>query len=270
MGISLGRCLIGISSGLFSLLFFSSAVCAPSSAADPPEAVPLPSAQSTFGQPITRIQPRLSGIELPAQTAIVGQVLMDIVLDPGRKYDLPVTMLTALPVYDTQGVLVIPQGSLITSVIQKKDGGDYILIDRIVYRSLNIPIPSEGRLIPAQVKPENYGNYIIPPKTKASSVVSAMDQSSFTSTLLAIAIAGTYNNSDNGSQSQGITPLVLGVLGVDIGIKLIAALFDAPPQRLPPLVEIPKDSLIVFTLQTPIQLPDSSAPDTVMPNPTQQ
>ena len=269
MGMYLDRWLIGISSGLFSLLFLSSAVCAPSTAANPPEAAPLPSAQSTFGQPITRIQPRLSGIELPAQTAIVGQVLMDIVLDPGRKYDLPVTMLTALPVYDTQGVPVIPQGSLITSIIQKKDGGDYILIDRIVYRGLNIPIPSEGRLIPAQVKPENYGNFIIPPRTKASSVVSAIDQSSFAATLLAIALSGTYINRDDGSQSQTITPLVLGVLGVDVGIKLIAALFDAPPQRLPPLVEIPKDSLIVFTLQAPMQLPDSSAPDTVMPKATQ-
>ena len=269
MGMYLDRWLIGISSGLFSLLFLSSAVCAPSTAADPPEAAPLPSAQSTFGQPITRIQPRRSGIELPTQTAIVGQVLMDIVLDPGRKYDLPVTMLTALPVYDTQGAPVIPQGSLITSIIQKKDGGDYILIDRIVYRGLNIPIPSEGRLIPAQVKPENYGNFIIPPRTKASSVVSAIDQSSFAATLLAIAISGTYQNRDDGSQSQTITPLVLGVLGVDVGIKLIAALFDAPPQRLPPLVEIPKDSLIVFTLQAPMQLPDSSAPDTVMPKATQ-
>jgi len=264
MGTSLDKCLIRISSGLFSLLFFSSAVCAPSTATNLPEAAPLPSPQNTFGQPITRIQPRLSGIELPAQTAIVGQVLMDIVLDPGRKYDLPVTMLTALPIYDTQGVPVIPQGSLITSIIQKKDGGDYILIDRIVYRGLNIPIPSEGRLIPAQVKPENYGNFIIPPRTKASTVVSAIDQSSFTATLLAIALTQSFKNRDDGTQSQSITPLLLLVLGVDVGVKLIAALLDAPPQRLPPLVEIPRDSLIVFTLQVPIRLPDSSAPNTVI------
>jgi len=223
------------------------------------QAVPLQT------DPIVREQPGGSADhELSAQTAIVGRVLLDIVLDPGRKYDLPVTMLTALPVYDAQGIAVLPEGSLITALIQKKDGGDYITIDRIVYRGLNILMPSEGRLIPAQIKPENYGNYIIPPKTKASSVVSAMDQSYFISTLLGVAIAGSYKNSEDGTQSQNITPLVLGVVGIDLGIKLIAALFDSAPQRLPPLVEIPRDSLIVFTLQHSVRLPGSNAPETVL------
>lgn len=205
-----------------------------------------------------------SGSELPVNSAIVGKVLLDIVLDPARKYDLPVTMITALPVYDSSGISVIPPGSLITALIKKKDGGDYINIDRLVYRGLNIRIPSEGRLIPAQVKPENYGNFIIPPKTKASNVASALDQSAFVSTLLAIAVASSYKNNTDGTQTQNVTPLVLGVLGVDIGVKLIAALFDKAPRQLPPLVEIPRDSLIVFTLQEPIFLPNSNAPETVV------
>jgi len=247
--------------GLLGMIAMSQIPSIPSLAQ---QAVPLQTA------PIVRGQPGGSADhELPVQTAIVGKVLLDIVLDPGRKYDLPVTMLTALPVYDAQGIPVLPEGSLITALIQKKDGGDYITIDRIVYRGLNILLPSEGRLIPAQIKPENYGNYIIPPKTKASSVVSATDQSSFISTLLAIAIAGSYKNNEDGTQSQNITPLVLGVVGIDLGIKLIAALFDSAPQRLPPLVEIPKDSLIVFTLQNSVQLPGSNAPATVLPKDVQ-
>lgn len=217
----------------------------------------IPSTQNkglntTLGQDIQR---------LPQNTAIVGKVLLDIVLDPKRKYDLPVTMLTALPIYDDNGSMAVPENSLITAIIQNKDGGDYITIDKLVYKGLNIRLPSQGRLIPAQIKPENYGNYIVPPKSKASSVISSADTSSLTSTLLGIALAGTYFNKNDGTQSQNITPLLLGVLGIDVGIKVLAALFDSKPQRLPPLVEIPKDSLIVFTLQESTILPNSAAPD---------
>jgi len=205
---------------------------------------------------------------LPINTAIVGKVLLDVVLDPKRKYDLPITMLTALPIYDENGSMAVPENSLITAVIAKKDGGDYITIDRLVYRGLNVRLPSQGRLIPAQIKPENYGNYIVPPKSKVSSVISSADSSSLTSTLLGIALAGTFYNNDDGSQSQNITPLVLGVLGIDVGIKVLAALFDTKPERLPPLVEIPKDSLIVFTLQELTELPNSPAPDSpIKPTP---
>ena len=205
--------------------------------------------------------PASSAQRIPKDTAIVGKVLLDIVLDPKRKYDLPVTMTTALPIYDESGAIAVPENSLITAVIQKKEGGDYIVIDRLVYRGLNIQIPSQGRLIPAQIKPENYNNYIIPPKTKASSVISSADASVLTSTLLGIALAGTYYNNKDGTQSQNVTPLVLGVLGIDAGIKILAALFDSKPERLPPLVEIPKDSLIVFTVNIPTLLPESTAPE---------
>jgi len=57
---------------------------------------------------------------IPAKTAIVGKVLLDIVLDPGRKYDLPVTLLSAIPIYDNNGSVVIPTGSISTAVIHKR------------------------------------------------------------------------------------------------------------------------------------------------------
>ena len=200
---------------------------------------------------------------LPAGTAIVGRVIFDIYLDPDRKYDMPVTLLSAMPVYASNGEVAIPQNSLITSLIQKQSGGDYITIDRLVYRGLNIPLPSEGRLIPAQVKPENYNNYIYPPKTKTSSIFGAADQSNLIPTLLAIGIANSYRNNGE-STAQSITPLVLGVLGIDAGVKILAALFDGSPKRIPPLVEIPKDSLIVFTVNSEIALPNSASPDTTL------
>ena len=194
-------------------------------------------------------------------TAIVGKTIMDIVLDPNRKYDLPITLLTALPIYSTNGEISIPQNSLITALIQKRPGGDYITIDRIVYRGLNVEIPSQGRLIPAQVRPENYNNFIYPPKTKISSAFGAADQSTLVPSLLAIGIAA--GSKDNGSSSSSsVTPLILGVLGIDVGIKVLGALLDSKPTPLPPLTEIQKDSLIVFTIEGEFSLPDTDIPAT--------
>ena len=199
---------------------------------------------------------------LPAKSAIVAKTLLDIVLDPDRKFDMPVTMVTALPIFDKTGVVAIPPGSLLTATIQKKDGGDYISADSIVYRGINIQVSSVGRLMPAQIRPENYGQYIVPPKTKASSVASSFDSSVLIPTLLTIAVAQSYNVNNEGQQSQNLTPLILSVVGIDAGIKVIGALLDRAPKKVPPLVEIPKDSLIVFSLQADTELPVIPSPDT--------
>lgn len=203
---------------------------------------------------------------IPAKSAIVGKVLLDIVLDPGRKYDLPVTLLSVIPIYDEDGEIAIPTGSIITALIQKRDGGDYITVDRIVYRGLNIPIPCEGRLIPAQIKPENYGEYIEQPPSKASKALSSSQDSVLIPTLLGVAVANSYRYDRYGYQTeqQNLTPLVLGIAGIDLGIKLFAALFDNSPKILPPLVEIPKDSMVVFTINESIELPESNAPETAI------
>ena len=209
-----------------------------------------------------------TSIVLPAKSAIIAKTLLDIVLDPDRKYDMPVTMITALPIFDKTGSVAIPTGSLLTATIQKKDGGDYISADSIVYRGINMRISSVGRLIPAQIRPENYGQYTVPPKTKASSVASSFDSSVLIPTLLAVAVAQSYNVNNEGQQTQNLTPLILSVVGIDAGIKVIAALLDRAPKKLPPLVEIPKDSLIVFSLQADMELPNIPSPDTSiqMPN----
>ena len=201
------------------------------------------------------------GQTIPKHSAIVGKTLLDIVLDPQRKYDLPVTLLTALPVYADNGQVALPVNTILTALIQKRDGGDYIVIEKAVYRGFNIPVPSQGRLIPAQIKPENYGNFFVPPKTKASTVVESVVNANLVSTLLGVALAESFNQ-ENGSN---VTPLLIGVLGVDVGVRIIAALFDSGPKQIPPLVEIPRDSLIVFTVSDSVSLPASSSPETPLP-----
>ena len=201
---------------------------------------------------------------IPAKSAVVGKVLLDIVLDPGRKHDLPVTLISAIPIYDADGKIAIPTGSIITALIQKRDGGDYITVDRIVYRGLNITIPCEGRLIPAQIKPENYGDYIEQPPSRVSKALSISQDSILIPTLLGLALGNSNKTDESGSKTdqQNITPLILGIVGLDFGARLLAAIFDNPPKILPPLVEIPEDSLVVFTINESVELPSSNAPDT--------
>ena len=52
------------------------------------------------------------------------------------------------------------------------------------------------------------------------------------------------------------------MLGVDVGIRLLSALFEQGPKQIPPLVEIPRDTLIVFTVSEDVLLPSSAGPET--------
>ena len=199
-----------------------------------------------------------SGLTLPKNSAIVCRVLMDVVMDPERRYSLPITLLTTLDVHDTNGEIAIPSNSIVSAVIQKEDRGDLITIDRIVYRGLAVPINVDGRLIPAQIRPERYGEYIEPPQSKASSMFQTINDSNLIPTLLGFALADGYNENNN---SSSIPPILVGVLGAEIGINLLTSIFNEGPKKVPPLVEIQKDTLIVFTLIDSLELPESMAPE---------
>jgi len=209
---------------------------------------------------------KANGQVIPKRSAIVGRVLLDIVLDPDRKYGMPVTLLSAIPIYDTEGHVAMPAGSIITAMIDKRDGGDYITVDKIVYHGLNVDLQTEGRLMPAQIRPEDYGQSIEQPKSRISTAFEAGQDSVLIPTLLGIAVANSYSYDKYGyrTDQQNITPLILGIVGVDFGLKLLGALMDKPAKMLPPLVEIPQDSLIVFTAARDIVLPQSDAPATVL------
>ncbi|MBV2350817.1 hypothetical protein KUL97_03730 [Synechococcus sp. HK05] len=220
-------------------------------------------------EPELRLEPSpfyADGQVIPKRTAIVGRVLLDIVLDPERKYGMPVTLLSAIPIYDSNGDVAMPAGSIITAMIEKRDGGDYITVDKIVYHGLNIDLDTEGRLMPAQIRPEDYGQYIEQPKSRISTAFEAGQDSLLIPTLLGLAVANSYSYDKDGyrTDQQSITPLILGIVGVDFGLKLLGALMDKPAKMLPPLVEIPQDSLIVFTVARDIALPQSDAPETVL------
>ena len=186
---------------------------------------------------------------------------MEIVLDPDRKYPMPITLVTELPVFAKSGKVVFPKKTLISGLIETRPGGDYIAISGAVYKGLNIKIPAEGKLIPAQIRPENYGQYITPPPSKNASLFRSLGDSYLITTLLGVSIANSYN--EDGSDRR-VPGLMLGILGLDLGIRAIATLSEKGPEKIPPLVEIRRNTVIIFETVDDIFLPILSNPKTTL------
>jgi len=204
---------------------------------------------------------------IPKNSAIVASNLMEIVLDPDRKYPMPITLVTELPVFAKSGKVVLPKKTLISGLIETRPGGDYIAISGAVYKGLNIKIPAEGKLIPAQIRPENYGQYVTPPPSKNSSLFRSLGDSYLITTLLGVSIANSYN--DDGGDRK-VPGLMLGILGLDLGIRAIATLSEKGPEKIPPLVEIRRNTVIIFETVDDIFLPILSNPKTTLEGPNFQ
>ena len=208
-----------------------------------------------------------SDLIIPKNSAIVASNLMEIVLDPDRKYPMPITLVTELPVFAKSGKVVLPKKTLISGLIETRPGGDYIAISGAVYKGLNIKIPAEGKLIPAQIRPENYGQYITPPPSKNASLFRSLGDSYLITTLLGVAIANSYNEDES---SRKVPGLMLGILGLDLGIRAIATLSEKGPEKIPPLVEIRRNTVIIFETVDDIFLPTLSNPKTTLQGPNFQ
>ena len=204
---------------------------------------------------------------IPKNSAIVASNLMEIVLDPDRKYPMPITLVTELPVFAKSGKVVLPKKTLISGLIETRPGGDFIAISGAVYKGLNIKIPAQGKLIPAQIRPENYGQYITPPPSKNASLFRSLGDSYLITTLLGVSIANSYNEDGGDRRVPG---LMLGILGLDLGIRAIATLSEKGPEKIPPLVEIRRNTVIIFETVDDISLPILSNPKTTLEDPNFQ
>jgi hypothetical protein len=204
----------------------------------------------------TEKQPAPSGL-IPAGSGIVAKTLMQIVTDPERKYAVPVTMITVLPIFDTNGNPIIPASTLLTGRIEKREGGDEIIIESLLYKGRVINLETIGRLVPAQIRPENFGQFVTPPKSKTSSVFEAVRDSSFSGILLSVALSNT-----NDSGRQTVNPLLIGTLAADLLFRGLSAITEKSPKPIPPIVDIPQDSILIFALQKDLLLPNIPAEDT--------
>ena len=201
---------------------------------------------------------------IPKNSAIVVSNLREIVLDPDRKYPMPITLVTKLPVFSKSGKELLPKKTLISGLIETRPGGDYISISGAVYKGLNVSIPAKGKLIPAQIRPENYGQYITPPPSKNASLFRSIGDSYLITTLLGVSIANSY---DDEGGNRNVPKLMLGILGLDLGIRAITSLSEKGPEKIPPLVEIRRNTVIIFETVDDIVLPILDNPKTTLGDP---
>ena len=197
---------------------------------------------------------------LPVGSAIVAKFTRQIILDPNRKYDMPVTLFSMLPIYDNAGQIALPTGSVITGLLQKREGGDYLTVKSMVYRGLEVPIEASGQVIPAQIRPESYNQFSVPPKTRSSGFFDALVNSNLVSGLTSVLL---INNTSKGNNQLQLGTAMLGLLGAEALFRGFAVLSERPIRPLPPLVEIPEGSVIVVSLSSNLTLPETSSPDTV-------
>ena len=197
---------------------------------------------------------------LPIGSAIVAKSPRQIILDPNRKYDMPVTLFSILPMYDNTGQVAVPTGSVIKGLLQKREGGDYLSVTSLVYRGLEIPVEASGQIIPAQIRPESYNQFTVPPKTKSSGFFEAVVNSNLVSGLTSVLLIN--NTSERGGQFK-LGTAMLGLLAADALFRGIAVLAERQIKPLPPLVEIPDGAVIVVSLSKDLSLPETSSPDTV-------
>ena len=57
---------------------------------------------------------------------------------------------------------------------------------------------------------------------------------------------------------------MLGILGLDLGIRAVATLSEKGPEKIPPLVEIRRNTIIIFETVDDIFIPNLSNPKTTL------
>jgi hypothetical protein len=218
---------------------------------------------ATFTPITAESQSLIRGIRrqvLPVGSAIVAKCPRQIILDPNRKYDMPLTLFSILPMYDNTGQIAVPTGSVIKGLLQKREGGDHLSVTSVVYRGLEIPVEASGQVIPAQIRPESYNQFSVPPKSKSSGFFDALVNSNLVSGLTSVLL---INNTSEGNNQLQLGTAMLGLLGAEALFRGIAVLTERPIKPLPPLVEIPDGAVIVVSLSKDLSLPETNSPDTV-------
>jgi hypothetical protein len=175
---------------------------------------------------------------------------------------MPITLFSILPIYDNNAQTALPIGSVITALLQKREGGDYLTVKSVVYRGLEVPVEASGQVIPAQIRPESYNQFSVPPKTRTSGFFDALAGSNLVSGLSSILLINNTSQGSNNNQTQ-LGTVLLGVLGTEALFRGMAVLTEKPVKSLPPLVEIPEGTVIVVSLNNNLSLPETGSPDTV-------
>ncbi|MGB8698330.1 MAG: hypothetical protein WCD18_02850 [Thermosynechococcaceae cyanobacterium] len=177
-------------------------------------------------------------VTIPQSSALIISFAAELILDPKRKHNVPITLQLLQPIVDTEGQIVAPAKSLVTAQIKAMQGGDLIEAIAVVVGGRVIPIHAMGLLVPAQHKPEDVANPVVNSPGRLNSVLTTVQQSS--------AIAARLGSSGKRLNTFDV---------IDLGLSLGVGLTNPVPKIPPAFVNIAQGSVYVLTLASPVAIP---------------
>jgi hypothetical protein len=181
-------------------------------------------------------------VTIPRSSAIIVSFPAELILDPNRKHNVPITLPLLQPIVDKDGQIVAPAKSLVNAQIKAMKGGDLIEVTSVVVGGRVIPINALGTLVPAQNKPEDVANPIVGSPGRLNNVLTTLQQASTFTNQLSV-------NFDNRPRRLN------GFDVADLAIALGAGL-TAPVPKIPPaFVNITQGTVYILTLASPVTIP---------------
>jgi hypothetical protein len=176
-------------------------------------------------------------VTVPKSSAIIVSFPTEIMLDPKRQNNVPITLPLVRPIVDLEGNVVVPAKSLVSAQLKPMKGGDLVEVIALVIGGRVIPINAIGTLVPAQKKPEDFSNQYVPNPGPLNNVFNSLSNWQLSS---------TYLNLNKNAQLNDY---------IGIGLAVANGLTTPKPKNPPAYVSISQGTIYILTLATPFSIP---------------
>lgn len=180
-------------------------------------------------------------VTIPRSSAIIVSFPAELILDPKRKHNVPITLPLLQPIVDKDGQIVAPAKSLVNAQIKAMKGGDLIEVTSVVVGGRVIPINALGTLVPAQNKIED-----------VAALSSGGTPSQLNNTFGSLQ-AWQQSIGFDGSGSNSLRLNSYNLVG--LGLALAFGLTQPTNKLPPPFVSITQGTVYIVTLASPVTIP---------------
>ncbi|HEY9823823.1 MAG TPA: hypothetical protein V6D19_00120 [Stenomitos sp.] len=182
-------------------------------------------------------------VTIPKSSAIIVSFPAELILDPKRRHNVPITLPLLQPIVDSEGQIVAPAKSLVSAQLKSMKGGDLIEVTSVVVGGRVIPINALGTLVPAQHKPEDIANPVVPSAGRLNQTLDALRNSTTFTNRLIVDYTGQRRNN-------------LGIFDVaDLALSLGYGLTQPVPKIPPAFTNITQGAVYILTLASPVTIP---------------
>ncbi len=203
----------------------------------PAPSEPAPSEPPNSTEEASTAETDNESVTVPKSSAIIVSFPAEIMLDPKRQHNVPITLPLVRPLVDLEGNVVVPAKSLVSAQLKPMKGGDLVEVIALVIGGRVVPINAIGTLVPAQKKPEDYSNQYVPNPGPLNNVFNSLSNWQLSS---------TYLNLNRNARLNDY---------IGIGLAVANGLTTPKPKDPPAYVSISQGTVYILTLATPFSIP---------------